>query len=56
MPLCLEFPLVVYNNDKSICKHHNIIGDCILTLHQPTLETFLRDFLKPQIPIKITGE
>jgi len=30
-------------------------GDHVPTLHQPSLETFLRDFLKSKIPVKITG-
>lgn len=32
------------------------IDDHAPTLHQPSLETFLRDFLRPQVPVKITGK
>lgn len=34
----------------------NGIDDYVPTLHQPSLETFLRDFLRPQVPVKITGK
>lgn len=35
---------------------HNGIDDYVPTVHQPSLETFLRDFLRPQVPVKITGK
>lgn len=48
----------MYNNNT--LNDNNCIldktGDPIPTLYQPSLETFLRDFLKPQLPVKITGK
>jgi len=41
------------SNDNNCALHR--IGDQVPTLHQPSLETFLRDFLKQQLPVKITG-
>jgi len=41
-------------NDNNFELHR--IGDSVPILHQPSLETFLRDFLKPQLPVKITGK
>lgn len=34
----------------------NGIDDYVPIIHQPSLETFLRDFLRPQVPVKITGK
>lgn len=55
--LFLESPALVYNenelNDNSYTLRR--IGDHVPTLNQPSLETFLRDFLKPKVPVKITG-
>jgi len=53
----LEVPVKFYDNkesDSSCVLHRN--GDHVPTLHQPSLETFLRDFLKSKIPVKITGK
>lgn len=58
MILFIESPVFLCNNNKSNsenCKLHRT-GDHVPTLHQPSLETFLRDFFKPQLPVKITGK
>ncbi|XP_027848509.2 bifunctional peptidase and arginyl-hydroxylase JMJD5 isoform X1 [Aphis gossypii] len=41
------------SNNNSYAFHR--IGDHVPILHQPSLETFLRDYLKSKKPIKITG-
>ncbi|VVC33352.1 JmjC domain [Cinara cedri] len=48
---------LVCNDNKSNDNNCTLdrTGDHILTIHQPSLETFLRDFLQPKIPVKITG-
>lgn len=59
--LCVELPKLVCSIEK--CKddvqvnHRTFhrIGDKVPISHQPSLETFLRDFLTPQLPVKITG-
>lgn len=55
--LCLDSPVIVCNIDESNDNKCALrrIGDHVPTLNQPSLETFLRDFLKPQLPLKITG-
>uniref|UniRef100_A0A2S2PPD3 JmjC domain-containing protein 5 n=1 Tax=Schizaphis graminum TaxID=13262 RepID=A0A2S2PPD3_SCHGA len=52
----LEVPVKLCDNSRSnnSCAFHKI-GDHVPTLHQPSLETFLRDYLKSKKPIKITG-
>lgn len=53
----LEVPVKSCDNSKSnnnSCAFHRI-GDHVPILHQPSLETFLRDYLKSKKPIKITG-
>lgn len=57
MFLCLESPSLICKTSKlddTKCTHH-IIGDNVPKINQPSLETFSRDFLKPKIPVKITG-
>lgn len=56
--LCIESPVLLCNNAKANSKNCTLhrTGDRVATLHQPSLETFLRDFLKPQLPVKITGK
>lgn len=57
MYLCIDSPLLLCY-DKSNSKNCKLYrtGDHVPTLHQPSLETFLRDFFKPQLPVKITGK
>ncbi|XP_015379377.1 PREDICTED: lysine-specific demethylase 8 [Diuraphis noxia] len=53
---CFEVPVKLCDNgvsDSNCALHKN--GDHVPTLHQPSLETFLRDFLKSKTPVKITG-
>lgn len=53
----VEVPVKLCDNSKSnnnSCAFHRI-GDHVPILHQPSLETFLRDYLKSKKPIKITG-
>lgn len=51
-----EVPVKLCDNRESFnsCEFRKN-GNHVLTLHQPSLETFLRDFLKSKTPVKITG-
>lgn len=54
----IESPVSIcnkYKSNENNCALHRT-GVQVPTLHQPSLETFLRDFLKPQLPLKITGK
>lgn len=56
--MIIESPVSIcknYESNESNCILHRT-GDYVPTLYQPSLETFLRDFLKPQLPLKITGK
>lgn len=57
MFLFLDSPALIYKNSNLNDINHTFdkIGNYVPTIHQPSLETFLRDFLKPKLPVKISG-